>query len=79
MSLTSFEDLAAPITSGGELGVIAVAAEDFFQLGAKLLVHKRHTTLVAQETRLVPVLILVRQVLQHDHSSERVTQKLLLD
>ena len=61
--LTGAEDLAAAVAAGGELGVVAGAAVDVLRLRAELLVHQRHAALVAQETRLVPVLVLVAQVL----------------
>lgn len=61
--LTSFEDLATTIATGGELLIVTVAAEYLVELGAELLVYQRHSALVAQEARLVPMLVLVRQVL----------------
>jgi len=60
------EDFTTGITPGGELSIVAGAAEDLLHLAAELLVHKRHLALVAEETSLVPVLILVRQVLGVD-------------
>jgi len=63
---SSFEDLATAVATRGELLVVAVAAEDLVQLGTELLVDQRDATLVAQETRLVPVLVLVRQILGVD-------------
>lgn len=62
--LTGAENLAATVTARRELRVVAVAAVDLVGLGAELLVHQRHTALVAQEARLVPVLLLVRQILR---------------
>ena len=61
---TSTEDLAASIATAGELGVVAVAAVDLVHLATELLVHQGHSAPVAEEARLVPVLILVRQVLR---------------
>lgn len=62
--LTSSEDLPTAVTAGCELGVVAVAAVDFVQLGAELLVHQGHSALVAEEAGLVPMFILVRQILK---------------
>jgi len=61
--LTSTEDLAAAITTRGELGIVAVAAVDMISLRAELLVHKGHAALGAQEASFMPVLVLVRQIL----------------
>lgn len=60
------EDLSAAVTARGELGVIARAAEYLVHLGSKLFVHEGHLALVAQETFLMPVLVLVRQILGVD-------------
>lgn len=65
MVLTCPEDLSAAVTARGELGVIARAAEYLVHLGSKLFVHEGHLALVAQETFLMPVLVLVRQILEH--------------
>lgn len=61
---TSTEDLAASIATAGELGVIAVAAVDLVHLATELFVHQGHPAPVAEEAGLVPVLILVRQILE---------------
>lgn len=55
----STEDLAASITTTGELGVIAVAAVDLVHLTTELFVHQGHSAPVAEEAGLMPVLILV--------------------
>lgn len=62
--LTGAEDLAAAVAPGRVHRVVARAAEDLVSLRAELLVDERDAALVAQEARLVPVAILVRQVLQ---------------
>jgi len=84
-ALTGSEDLATAIAAGSELRVIAVATVDLIGLGAELLVHKGHTTLVAQEAGLMPVLVFVGQVLEQtprlydtlyspEHSGKRLEQ-----
>lgn len=55
----SAEDFATSIATGCELGVVAVAAVDFVELGAELLVYQRHAALGAEEASLMPMLILV--------------------
>lgn len=62
--LTSTEDLATAIAAGGKLSVVAVAAVDVVRLRAELLVHQGHSALGAQEAGLMPVLVLVRQILE---------------
>lgn len=62
--LTSTENLAATVTARRELRVVAIAAVDLVGLGAELLVDQRHAAFVAQEARLVPVFLLVRQILR---------------
>lgn len=56
---TSTEDLAASITTTGELGVVAVAAVNLVHLTTELFVHQGHSAPVAEEAGLMPVLILV--------------------
>lgn len=63
---TGTEDLAASIATAGELGVVAVPAVDLVHLATELFVHQGHSAPVAQETGLVPMLILVRQILQNE-------------
>lgn len=63
---TSTEDLAAPIATAGELGVVAVATVDLVHLATELFVHQGHSAPVAEEAGLVPMLILVRQILGVD-------------
>lgn len=63
---TSAEDLAASIATAGELSVIAVTAVDLVHLAAELFVHQGHSASVAEEAGLVPMLILVRQILQNE-------------
>lgn len=46
------------------MGVVAVAAVDLVHLATELFVHQGHSAPVAEEAGLVPVLILVRQILQ---------------
>lgn len=65
---TGTEDLAASIATAGELGVVAIPAVDLVHLATELFVHQGHSAPVAQETGLVPMLILVRQILQTRHS-----------
>lgn len=60
------EDLAAAVASGRELGIVAIAAVDLVGLRAELLVDERYAALVAQEARLVPVLVFVGQILGVD-------------
>lgn len=64
MLRTGTEDLAASIATAGELGVVTIAAVDLVHLATELFVHQGHSAPVAQETGLVPMLILVRQILQ---------------
>lgn len=61
--LTSTEDLSAAIAARSELRVVAVAAVNLVELGAELLVYQRDAALGAQEARLMPVLVFVRQIL----------------
>lgn len=61
---TGAEDFAASVAPSGVHRVIAGAAKDLVRLGAKLLVYQRQAALVAQETGLVPMAILVRQILE---------------
>lgn len=63
---TSAEDLAASIATAGELSIVAVAAVDLVHLAAELFVHQGHSAPVAEEAGLVPMLILVRQILQNE-------------
>lgn len=51
--------MATAIATGSKLLVVAVAAVDLINLGAKLLVHKGYAALVAKEACLMPVLVLV--------------------
>lgn len=64
MLCTGTEDLAASIATAGELGVVTIPAVDLVHLATELFVHQGHSAPVAQETGLVPMLILVRQILQ---------------
>lgn len=64
---TSAEDLAASIATAGELSVVAIAAIDLVHLAAELFVHQGHSAPVAEEAGLVPMLILVRQILQNEN------------
>lgn len=63
---TGTEDLAASIATAGELGVVTIPAVDLVHLATELFVHQGHSAPVAQETGLVPMLILVRQILGID-------------
>ena len=58
------EDVLAGVTAGRELGVIAGAAVDAVRLGSELFVHQAASTLVAEETGLVPVLLFIGQILR---------------
>lgn len=60
---TSAEDLAASIAAACKLGIVTIAAINLVDLASKLFVHQRDPALVAEETSLVPVLVLVRQIL----------------
>lgn len=64
MLCTGTEDLAASIATAGELGVVTIPAVDLVHLATELFVHQGHSAPVAQETGLVPMFILVRQILQ---------------
>lgn len=68
---TGTEDLAASIATAGELGVVTIPAVDLVHLATELFVHQGHSAPVAQETGLVPMLILVRQILQTRRSFSR--------
>lgn len=63
--LTSTEDVSASIASTSELGIVAIAAVDLVYLAAKLFVYQRCPTFVTKEASLVPVLVLVREILQN--------------
>ena len=58
------EDVAAAVTPGGKLSIIARPAVNTVSLGAELFVHQAAPTLVTQETGLVPVLLLVGKILR---------------
>lgn len=64
MLRTSTEDLATSIATAGELGVVTVAAVDLVHLATELFVHQGHPAPIAEEAGLVPMLILVRQILE---------------
>ena len=70
--LTCPEDISASVTPGGELGVVARPAVDAVGLGAELFVHQGGATLGANETSLMPVLLLVRKILK---SKSKVLKK----
>lgn len=61
--VTCSEDLSAPVAFCGKLRVVTGSAVDLLHLAAELLVYKRHLALLAQETLLVPMLVLIRQIL----------------
>jgi len=60
---TCSEDISASVASGGELSVVAGAAIYSVGFGAELFVHQRRPAFGADEARLVPMLLLVRQIL----------------
>jgi len=60
---TSSENIAASVASCCKLGVVAGTAVNSVCLASELLVHQAGPALVAQEARLVPVLLLVGQIL----------------
>jgi len=60
------EDISTTITSGGKLGIIAGATVDSVSLASKLFVYQAASAFVAQETRLMPMLLFVRQILWVD-------------
>jgi len=60
------EDLAAAVTAGGELSVVAGPAVNLLHLAAELFVHQGQGAFATEETLLVPVLVFVRQVLGVD-------------
>lgn len=66
--ITGPEDFTTSVTPSCVHRVVARSAENLISLGAKLLVDQRQAALVAQETGLVPVAILVRQILQTGRS-----------
>lgn len=74
-NVTCTEDLAASITTAGELGVVAVAAINLVNLATELFVHQGHSASVAEETGLMPMLILVRQILKA-HETVRCDQNI---
>jgi hypothetical protein len=63
--LTSPEDVGASITTGGEVVVVAVGAVETVIFGSERLVHKGRLTVHALEAGLMPMLVLIRQILQH--------------
>lgn len=60
---TSLEYVTTAITSGGKLCVIARSTVNPVRLTPELFVHETCPAFVTQETSLMPVLLLVRQVL----------------
>jgi len=60
---TGSEDIRASVTSGCKLSVVASSAVDPLGFGSELLVHQRGPALCANETVLMPMLLLVRQIL----------------
>ena len=65
MTITCPEDISAPVAPGGKLSIVARTTVGPIGLGAELLVDERRATLGADEAGLVPVLLLVREVLQN--------------
>lgn len=59
----STEDFSAAIAATSELGIVAVAAVDLVYLATELFIYQGHPAFVAEETRFMPVLVLVRQIL----------------
>lgn len=55
----STEDIVASIATRCEGGVVAAGTVHFLRFGAERLVNQRNSALVAQETGLMPVLLLV--------------------
>lgn len=60
---TCAEDVATSIAPGSELSIVAISAIDLLHFRSELFIHQRDATFAAQETRLVPVFVFVRQVL----------------
>lgn len=60
------ENFSAAIATGGEGSVVAGSAVDLLRLGTERFIHQGHTALAAEETGLVPMLLLVRQILGVD-------------
>jgi len=60
------ENVSTPVASRRKLSVVTRTAVNPVGLAAELFVDEARATFVAQETRLVPVLLLVRQVLGVD-------------
>jgi len=60
------EDISTSVAASGELRIITRTTVNPVCLAAELLVHQAAPALVAQEARLVPVLLLVGQVLGVD-------------
>ena len=63
------EDISAAVAPGGKLSIVARPAVNTVSLGAELFVHQAGPALAALETALVPVLLLVRKILQTSHQS----------
>ena len=65
LCLTCSEDVAAAVTTRGEVVVMAVSAVELVVLGGERLIDERVEAVTALEAFLVPVLVLVRQVLHN--------------
>lgn len=63
---TSTEHLSTSVAAARKLGIIAVATVDLVQFRSELLIHQRDAALRAEEARLMPMLVLVRQILGVD-------------
>lgn len=59
----SFEYLSAAIAPGGKRLIIAVGTEDAIVLRSERFVDQRHFAHGTEETVLMPVLVLIRQIL----------------
>lgn len=55
--------LSAGVTSGGEVVVVTIGAEKFIVDCSEFFATERRTTVRANETLLMPMLILIRQIL----------------
>jgi len=64
LCFTCSEDVSASITAQSEVVVMAVGTIRFVILASKRTIHQRHFAVNALEAVLMPVLVLVRQILQ---------------
>ena len=63
-ALTGAEDLAASVATRCKSSIVASSAIDLLSFGSEGLINQRHTAFCAEEALFVPMLLLVRKILQ---------------